>query len=515
MASQPAAAPHLELSPTRHLLVTIGVILGMLMQVLDTTIANVALPHMQASLSATRDTITWVLTSYIVAAAIAIPITGWLADRFGRRPLFILSIVVFTVASVLCAMAHSLTEMVLFRTVQGVAGAFIVPLAQSTMLDINPREKHARAMAIFGAGVMIGPILGPTLGGWLTDNFNWRWVFLINLPVGLLAVALLLRCLPNTTIRKRPFDLAGFAMLAVALAALQMLLDRGEQLDWFTSWEVWIECGLAISGAWMFTVQTLTSRTPLFDRHIFQDSNFAVGLLFMAVNGVMLVGGLSLLPPLLQGLYGYSVLQSGMLTTPRGIGMLASMMVAGRIIGKVDARLIVLTGILMMAYSLYQMSGFSLDMDSRPIIISGVLQGFGMGLVFVPLNTIAFATLAPQFRTAGASLFNLSRNIGGSIGISIVTLLLARNLQVSHSDLAAHITPYSLPPINPAITQGLPPITDTAIAMMDAEINRQALMIAYIDDFYLMMIISLCVIPLLLFLRRTSPPKDMPTAAID
>ena len=512
MASQPAAAPHPELSPTRHLLVTIGVILGMLMQVLDTTIANVALPHMQASLSATRDTITWVLTSYIVAAAIAIPITGWLADQIGRQPLFILSIIVFTFASVLCAMAQNLTQMVIFRTAQGVAGAFIVPLAQSTMLDINPREKHARAMAIFGAGVMVGPILGPTLGGWLTDNFNWRWVFLINLPVGVIATLLMLRCMPNTPIRKRRFDLAGFAMLGIALAALQMLLDRGEQVDWYASWEVWIETGLAISGTWMFLVHTLTSRTPLFDRNIFQDSNFSVGLLFMAVNGVMLVGGLSLLPPLLQGLYGYSVLQSGMLTTPRGMGMLVSMMVASRLIARFDARVVVLTGIILMAYSLYQMSGFSLDMDSRPIIVSGALQGFGMGLIFVPLNTIAFATLAPQFRTAGASLFNLSRNIGGSIGISIVTLLLARNLQVSHSDLAAHITPYSLPPINPAITQGLPPITDTAIAMMDAEVNRQALMIAYIDDFRLMMIISLCVIPLLLFLRKSRVPQEQPPA---
>jgi DHA2 family multidrug resistance protein len=493
---------HQRLGRAQHALVTAGVILGMLMQVLDTTIANVALPHMQASLSATRETISWVLTSYIVASAIAIPITGWLADKVGRKPLFIWSVIAFMTASLLCAIAQNLTEMVLFRAAQGVAGAFIVPLAQAILFDINPKEKHGGAMALFGAGVMIGPILGPVLGGWLTDTYNWRWVFLINLPVGALAILMMFRFLPSTPTTRQRFDLFGFALLAVTLASLQLMLDRGEQLEWFSSWEILTEAGLAISGAWMFAVHMIFDRGVIFDPPMFKDRNFVTALLLMAMTGGMMLSGLALLPTLLQGLFGYSVLQSGFLTAPRGVGTLISMLVVGRLVGKVDGRILILFGMSLMAVSLWQMSGFSLDMDQRPIVISGIIQGFGLGFLFVPLNVIAFETLAAKYRTTAAALFNLARSIGGSIGISIMTLLLARNLQISHSDLAAHITQYSLPPINPVITQGLPPVTDTAIAMIDAEINRQALMIAYIDDFYLMMIVSLAAMPLLLLLRK-------------
>ncbi|MGZ8283860.1 MAG: DHA2 family efflux MFS transporter permease subunit [Allosphingosinicella sp.] len=501
-----------QLGGVEKAIVTTALIMAMLVQVLDTTIANVALPHMQTSLGATRDTVNWVLTSYIVATAIAIPITGWLADRVGRRRLFISSVIAFTFASVLCALAQNLAEMVAFRAVQGVAGAFIVPLAQSTMLDINPREKHGRAMALFGAGVMIGPILGPVLGGWLTESFSWRWVFLVNLPIGAVAVLLMLRYLPSAPKQKRRFDLFGFALLALALGALQMMLDRGEQVDWFQSWEVWIEAGLALSAAWMFGVHMLTARNPIFDPQMFRDRNFTVGLLFMAVTGVMLLAGLALLPPLLQGLYGYSVLQSGILTMPRGVGTLASMLIASWLINRIDARLVVLLGIGLMALSLHQMSGFSLEMDTQPIIVSGIIQGLALGLIFVPLNTLAFATMDQRFRTTGASLFNLSRNIGGSIGISVVTAFLGRNLQVSHADLASHITSSSLPPIDPALTQGAPLVTDAALAMIDAEINRQALMIAFIDDFHLMMLVSLAAVPLLLLLRKFRPQKDVPAA---
>jgi DHA2 family multidrug resistance protein len=507
MASGPPEGHFHQLSPMRHALVTTGVILGMLMQVLDTTIANVALPHMRASLSATPETINWVLTSYIVASAIAIPITGWLADRVGRKPLFIWSVVAFTAASLLCAVAQTLTEMVIFRAFQGVAGAFIVPLAQATLFDINPKEKHGSAMALFGAGVMIGPIMGPVLGGWLTDSYNWRWVFLINLPVGALAALLMARCMPKIPKLSRRFDMFGFAMLAIGLAALQMMLDRGEQLDWFASWEIRIELGLAIAGFWMFFVHMFTARHPIFDRAMFADRNFSAGLMFMGVMGVMMFAGLALLPPLLQTLLGYSVLQSGFLTAPRGIGTLVSMIVVGRLTNRVDARLLVLTGLLLLSFSLWQMSGFSLEMDRKPVIVSGLVQGLSLGLIFVPMNTVAFGTLATKFRTTAAALFNLSRSIGGSIGISIMTLMLARNIQVSHSDLAAHITPYSLPPVDPVITQGLPPVTDAALMMMDAEINRQALMIAYIDDFKLMMILTLCVVPLLLLLKKGRIPQ--------
>jgi DHA2 family multidrug resistance protein len=491
-----------EISPSLRGFITAGAILAMLMQILDTTIANVALPHMQATLGATRETVSWVLTSYIVASAIAIPITGWLADRIGRRPLFIWSVIAFTAASMLCALAQNLPQMVVFRAMQGVAGAFLVPLAQAVMLDINPRERHGRAMAVFGAGVMIGPILGPVLGGWLTDSFNWRWVFLVNLPVGAIAALLMIRFLPKTERTRRRFDLTGFFFLAMMLAALQMMLDRGEQLDWFNSWEIWLECGLAISGAWMFGVHMLTSPEPIFDPAIFADRNFITALIVMTFLGFIMLAGLALLPTMLQGLFGYSVLQSGYLTAPRGVGTLLAMVVAGRLTSQFDPRLVMLAGLSGIGLSFWMMSGFSLEMDQQPVISSSVIQGFSIGCLFVPLNTVAFRTMPGRFRTTAASLFNLSRSIGGSVGISIVTVLLARNQQISHSDLAAHITPYTLPPISPAITQGAPPATETVLAMLDAEINRQAAMIAYIDDFYLMMIIALGAIPLLLLIRK-------------
>ena len=505
-----AAAPHPTVAArsvdgTRRALITIAVMLGTLMQVLDTTIANVALPHMQTSLGATPESITWVLTSYIVASAIAIPITGWLSDRVGRKRLFVWTVVGFTAASMLCAVAQNMPEMVLFRALQGVAGAFIVPLAQSVMLDINSPEKHAKAMALFGGGIMIGPILGPVLGGWLTDSFNWRWVFLVNLPVGILATVMLLRYLPEGETMKRRFDLFGFALLALAVGALQLMLDRGETVGWFDDWEIWVECGIAIAAGWMFLVHMLTTDRPLFDPKMFADRNLAMGLFFMAITGVLLLAGLALLPPLLQKLYGYSVLQSGFLTAPRGVGTLISMLLAGQLVGRVDARALIFAGIALMALSLWQMSGFNLDMDSRPVIVSGIVQGLGLGLIFVPLNTLAFGTLAPRFRTTAASLLNLSRNLGGSIGISMVTMLLARNIQVSHSDLAAHVTQGAIPAVDPALTSRFSTLTEAGAAMLDAQINRQAAMIAYIDDFHVMMLVTLAALPLVLLLRKARP----------
>src|SRR6476659_6279080 len=382
--------------------------MAVLLQVLDTTIANVALPHMQASLSATQDTINWVPTSYIVASAIALPISGWLADKVGRKRLLLVSVVGFTVASVLCATATSLTEMVIFRGFQGVSGAFIVPLAQATLFDINPRDKQGQAMALFGGGVMIGPILGPVLGGWLTDNYNWRWVFLVNLPVGIICTLLMLRFMPKTETHDRKFDLFGFALLGIALAALQLGLDRGQQNDWLESWETILEFGVALGAAWMFVVQMITSKHPLFERSMFADRNFATGLVFMAVTGILLLAGLALLPPLLQNLYGYSVLKSGFLTAPRGVGTLFSMLIAGRLTGKIDARILVGIGVCLMGVSLYMMTGFAIDQPARPVIVSGIVQGLGLGLIFVPLQSLAFETLAPRMRTTAAALLNLS-----------------------------------------------------------------------------------------------------------
>lgn len=467
-----------RLSPARHAMVTLGVILGMLMQLLDLTIANVALPHMQASLGATQDTIDWVLTSYIVAAAIATPITGWLSDRVGRKRLFISSIIAFVAASTLCAIGQTIGEMVLFRTVQGVAGAFLVPLAQSTLIDINPPAKRGRAMALFGAGVMVGPILGPMLGGWLTQEYDWRWVFLINVPIGAVAALLTWRSMPRSPRLKRRFDLLGFALLAIGLASLQLVLDRGSQLHWLASPQILIGIALAAAGLAAFLVHLLSAREPIFDPRMFRDRNFTGGLIFMSLSGMMLFAGLSLLPPLLQDLLGYSTLDTGLLMAPRGAATLVTMLVAGRLVGRVDTRIIVGIGVGLLACASYEMSRFALNMGQGPVILSGIVQGIGLGLIFVPINTAGFATLDERHRTTGTSLFNLGRNIGGSFGISIMATLLARNIQLGDARVAASSGHHA-----------------TAL------IQAQAAMTAYGDDFRLMTVLTLCTMPLLFLLQ--------------
>ncbi len=506
------------MEPLERNLLTGAVMLAVLLQVLDTTIANVALPHMQASLGATQESVNWVLTSYIVASAIAIPISGWLADRIGRKELLIVAVIGFTFASFLCAIAQSLTEMVLFRIIQGVTGAFLVPLSQATLFDINPPERHARAMALFGGGIMIGPILGPVLGGWLTDSYNWRWVFLVNLPVGAIATLMLIRFMPSSDTSRRKFDIFGFALLGIALGSLQLMLDRGQQLDWFQSWEIWTELGLCLSAAWMFVTHTITAKNAIFERGMFADRNFALGMFFMVVTGVLLLAGLALLPPLLQRLYGYSVLQSGLLTMPRGIGTLISMLVAGRLVGKIDARAMVALGMALLAGSLWVMTWFALDQGSKLVIVSGIIQGLGLGFMFVTIQSLAFATLVPRLRTHAASLLNLSRNIGGSIGISLVASLLARNVQVAHADMAARIGDQQLPAISGAVVGQLGLPAETAVALINAEINRQAAFIAYLDDFWIMMWVTLAAVPLVLLLRpakRDEPGELHDSLAID
>lgn len=489
----------------RRGLITVSVMLATIMQVLDTTIANVALPTMVGDLGASSDTITWVLTSYIVASAIVTPLTGWLSDRIGRREYFLASITGFAATSMACGLAWNLESMVVFRILQGVFGAALVPLSQTFLLDINPKERHGQAMAIWGAGIMVGPIIGPTLGGWLTESFDWRWVFFINLPVGLIAFLGSASSLPRVVRRLRSFDFFGFGMLALGVGALQLMLDRGGEVDWFNAWETWIELGLALSGLWIFAVHILTSDDPFIDPRIFVDRNFATGLVFIFVIGVILLASLALLPPMLAHLFGYSTITTGLVMAPRGIGTMVSMLVVGRLVQKVDARLLVITGLLLTAQSLHMMTGFTPQMTAQPVIVSGIVQGLGLGLVFVPLSTVAFATLDARFRTDATALFSLVRNIGSSIGISVVSAMLARNLQVNHSELAGAISPFSeaVAFLGPTVSTQDP----AALARLDGLVNQQALMIAYNDDFKLMLIVTLVAILLVFFLRRPNPDR--------
>ena len=507
--SQPATTTHEEV-PHRGL-ITVSIMLATIMQVLDTTIANVALPTMTGDLGASIDTITWVLTSYIVAAAIMTPVTGWLSDRIGRRELFLTTIVGFTVTSMLCGTSWSLESMVFFRIFQGLFGAAIVPLSQTFLLDINPRERHGQAMAMWGAGIMVGPIIGPTLGGWLTETLDWRWVFFINLPVGIIAFLGSAAYLPKIAMRRRGFDFFGFAMLSLGVGALQLMLDRGAEVDWFSSVETWIELGLSLTGFWVFTIHLLTAEDTFIDAAIFRDRNFVTGLVFIFIVGVILLASLALLPPMLAKLFNHSTITTGLVMAPRGVGTMISMILVGRLVRMVDARILVVTGLMLTAWSLHMMTGFSPQMDDQLIIWSGVVQGLGLGLVFVPLSAVAFATLPPQYRTDATALFSLVRNIGSSIGISIVTVALTHNTQVNHSGLSAAISPFNpaLGAVSPAAQTGDP----TALTIMDQLVTAQSLMIAYIDDFYLMMIVTLAAIPLTLLLRRPKAATVAPPAA--
>ncbi len=483
------------------LAITMVVMLATFMQVLDSTIANVALPHMQASLGAAADTITWVLTSYIAASAIATPLTGWLADKFGRRKLFIAAISGFVITSMMCGMAQSLDQMVAFRMMQGASGAFLVPLGQAFLLDAYPRSLHGKAMAWWGVGVMVGPVMGPLLGGWLTDNFDWRWVFYVNLPVGGLTLLGALAFLRETPVAHRRFDMFGFVSLSIALLAFQVMLDRGQQIDWFDSWEVRIEAMVAAAAFWVFGVHTFAKGDGILNMALIRDRNCATGFVFIFIVGMMMVATTALLPPMLQGLFGYPVLTTGMVLAPRGLGTMFGMMLMGQIVGKVDPRFLLLCGLAMTGGSMFWMSQFSPHMDMQPVILSGLLQGFGLGFMFVPLNTIAFATLAPQFRTDAASFYSLLRNIGGSIGVSIVIGTLARQVQVAHADIGSALTPLTVPFAEGNMAQALGPTGDTAMAMLNAAVTAQAAMVGYIDVFRMLMWLTVAVLPLMLFLR--------------
>lgn len=387
--------------------------------------------------------------------------------------------------------------MVAFRLMQGVFGAAIVPLSQTFLLDINPPEKAGQAMALWGAGIMVGPIIGPTLGGWLTESYSWRWVFLVNLPVGIAAFAGCFLYLPRSVLKQRRFDFFGFFMLSMAIGALQLLLDRGEGQDWFSAAEIWLYLFLLCTGMWVFVIHIRGAARPFLDPRMFHDRNFVTCLIFIFVVGIILLASLALLPPMLTQIFGYPTMTTGMVMAPRGVGTMISMLIVGRLVRIVDARLLVGVGLILTAVSLWIMTGFSPQMDAGLIILSGVVQGLGLGQVFVPLSTVAFSTIPPVFRADATSLFSLVRNIGSSIGISLCIVMLTRNLQVSHADLSGLVTPF-----NPNLTRLFPQPTGVNLAQLDGLVNQQALMVSYIDDFYLLMWVTLSALPLVFMLGK-------------
>jgi DHA2 family multidrug resistance protein len=488
--------------------ITVGMMLATVMNSLDTTIANVALPHMAGSVSASADQITWVLTSYIIAAAIMTPLSGWLSIRIGRKTMFLISIAGFTAASMLCGIANNLAEIVIFRLLQGLCGAALIPLSQAVLLDIYPPRQVGQVMAIWGAGALLGPIFGPLVGGYLTDNFSWNWVFYINLPIGILAfVAVALFMARDRGGVGRPFDFLGFGALVVFIGGLQLMLDRGPTLDWFSSPEVWVETLMALGGLYVFVVHTLTAKNPFFDRALALDRNFVTCNLFGFFIGLLLFSTMALMPPVMQNLMGYSVFGAGLVMMPRGLGSFAAMFVVGRLVGRIDTRLILGTGLGICAVALIGMTHFDLGMDSMPFVTTGIIQGLGIGLLFVPLSVTAFATLNPALRSEGTSVYTLLRNLGSSVGISLMQAFDSHQSAVAHADMAAQVQPGN-PVFAAGIGAAMNPGTTSGLEALNAEITRQASMVGLIDVFRLLLLMTLCLAPLLLFMRmpRTTTP---------
>jgi DHA2 family multidrug resistance protein len=488
---------------TGRLLVTLAVMSATLMQVLDTTIVNVALPHMQGQLGATTDQVSWVLTSYLVASAVLMPLTGYFADVLGRKRYLLICIGGFVAASALCGLSMNLPEIVAFRLLQGVFGAALVPLSQAIMADAYPPQERGRAMAIWGLGVMVGPVLGPTLGGWLTDVASWRWTFYINVPVGALSFLLASRYVAETPVRSRRMDWTGLGLVSTGIAATQYFLDRGNQQDWFSAPDIRVAAALGMLGLAAFVAWSLwRPGKALFDVRIFTDRNFGMSCIVMALLGLGLFGGMVVQPVLIEGLLGYPIVTTGLVMAPRGVASAISMIVVGRLVGRVDARILIITGLCLSAAGSYAMTGYSLDVDTFALVWPAALQGLGMGLVFVPLSAIAYATLDRARTAEAAGLFSLVRTMGASVGISLVTTLMTRQAQVLWNQLGAHVNLYDPDLASQLGRLNLSPSDPLAIALLAREVGRQAQMIAMLDAFKLITWSFLVMLPVALLLRR-------------
>jgi DHA2 family multidrug resistance protein len=495
----PIAVPGL-----RRNMVTICAMTATIMQALDTTIANVALPYMQGTLSASQDQINWVLTSYIVAAAIMTAPVGWIANRFGRKRTFIICSAGFTFASVLCGLAQDINQMVLFRLLQGVFGAALVPLSQAVMLDSYALHERAKAMSIWGMGVMMGPIMGPSLGAWLTETYSWHWVFFVNLPFGIFTVLGLMVFMDETKQdTKLRFDWFGFAALAIAIGALQVALDRGEQLGWLESNEVIAEFVISIAGFYYFFAHSFTTSRPFIQFALFKDRNFLTGCIFMAVMGLVLYSTMALASPYLQNVIGYPIITAGVLLASRGCGTFVAMMLVGRLMRYIEARTLIITGLSLTALSLYWMTAWTDQTGVPEIVTISIIQGFGFGLVFVPLSTVAFMTLPNHLRTDGTSMLTLMRNVASSVGISIVIAQLTEGGRRVYAILSEHITPFNhamqMPDVSGMINLG----TDKGRAMADVMVQLQAQIIAFSQDYQLVMFFILGSIPLAIMIGST------------
>ncbi|MGB8516637.1 MAG: DHA2 family efflux MFS transporter permease subunit [Gallionella sp.] len=497
---------------SNRILTSIAVMAATIMQVLDTTIVNVALPNMAGELDATPDNISWVLTSYLIASAIFMPLTGYFTDRLGQRRYLLISIAGFVTTSALCGMASSLAQMVAFRFMQGVFGAALVPLSQSIMLQIFPGEQRGKAMAIWSMGVMVAPIMGPTLGGWLTEEWSWRWTFYINLPVGIASFLLAMRHVPDSTVRERRMDWMGFMSLALGIGALQLVLDRGNQDDWFSSQTLVFAAIFSVLAFGFFIAYTLIGKHhPLFDLRIFRDANFLVASLIMTTIGIGFFGGMLLQSLFLQNFLGYPTFEAGLYMAPRGLASFLVMIFVGKFVGKIPPRNFIFVGICASIAGNYMMTRFTGDITAHDLILPMMLQGVGMGLIFVPISTLAFTTLPKEIAAEAAGIYSLIRSLGSALGISILANYFSRSTQQSWSQLRGDITPYSA-----ALHQYLAPLhiaVDDAkgIALAAKAVLHQAQNIGYIDSFWFATLNFILMLPLLLLVRT---PKKISTSPV-
>ena len=500
-------------------LIAISVMFATFMEVLDTSVANVALPHIAGSLSATNSESTWVLTSYLVSNAIVLPATNWLGHTFGRKRFLIACVVIFTVSSALCGAATSLDMLLFARVLQGAGGGALQPIAQAVLLESFPPEKRGSAMALYGMGIVVAPVIGPTLGGWITDNYSWRWIFYINVPVGIVAALMSHSFVedPPYIRNQRPgrIDYIGFGLMALGLAALQIILDKGQELDWFSSsfitWAAVMSAGALIT----FVVWELRTHDPIVNLRVFANRNFAVGTALIAVMGVVLYGTNALLPELLQTLLGYPALESGLAVSPRGIGAVISMFIVGRLVGRIDGRYLVIFGFGVMALSTYQLSDINLEISMSSIVWPQVVSGLAIGFVFVPLTLLATGTLTNEQMGNATGIFSLMRNLGGSFGISGVTTMLARSAQVHQAMLLSHLTPYDaafrqhLHELTSGLRTQLDPVTatQTAYGMIYEAVVTQSNLLSYLDAFRVLAFLCFlaCLAPLLFAKVKARP----------
>jgi len=486
--------------PAQRTLITVAALAAVMMVTIDGTIAIIALPQIQSALAASQEQIAWVLTSYLIAGAIATPLSGWLADRFGRGRVMAASVLIFTLSSIGCGISANLEMLVVFRFIQGASGASLVPLSQVLLLDINPPERHGPAIALFGIGTLFGPMIGPVLGGWLTEHISWRAIFLINAPIGVIAfTGLVLFAAETPRADKHAFDLKGFLAVSIALASLQLMLDRGQMLDWFASTEICIEAVIAALFGYLAVVHMLTGRNTFIKPAIFKDRNFLIGTVLSVLVGILLNGVIPIMTNMMQHLLGYPVLLAGYLSLPRALGNMMTILLVGRLVSRIEPRLLIFCGMLMLVASLYILTTLSLDARQDSLAIVAFLQGCGSGLLFLPLTLLVFSTLPREFHNEGSTLFALTRNVSGAAGISVIQAMTIRDAAAVQSRLVEHVRPD-----NPVLTWRYPDfeaLEPSSAGAMIGEIMRQASMTAYVDAFRAIFFLAVIMAPLCLLMR--------------